>query len=593
MVESMWELQNIESGRIANPIEYIQMRRRVGGAPWSANLVEHAVSAEIPDAIAGQRPMRVLSDTFSDAVHLRNDLFSYQREVEEEGENSNAVLVFERFLDCPTQDAANLVNDLLTSRLHQFENTALVEVPGLLLEHGIRPDQAAGVAAYTKGLQDWQAGGHEWHARSSRYMNESLNDGGAAQTSAPRGPTGLGSSAARLFSGLLPGQDQRLRQHSHVLFTPTGQLPLPDFYMPFPIKLSPHLAAARRHNLEWAREIGMFDALPGIELGGVWEEQRFLGMDLAYCAAMIHHEAEPEQLDLSSDWLAWGTYADDYFPLVYGSTRNLVAAKLSDERFKLFMPLDAGPTPVPLDPMERGLADLWRRTAGPMSEAGRARFRTAIEDMTASWVWELANQIQHRIPDPVDYLEMRRRTFGSDLTIALSRLSHADAVPAELYQNRVLHELDTAAQDYACFLNDLFSYQKEIEYEGDLHNVVLVLEHFLDVDRITARDVTARLMTERMKQFELLAGTDLPAMIQEFDLPDDTGEALLRHADYLKNWMSGILQWHREATRYTTAELQSRREPPTEPPREPPTPAVRSYLPTGLGTAAFTAFAPS
>ena len=74
--------------------------------------------------------MRVLKDTFSDAVHLRNDLFSYEREILEEGELSNGVLVVERFLDCDTQRAADLVNDLLTSRLHQFENTAPPSCPG-------------------------------------------------------------------------------------------------------------------------------------------------------------------------------------------------------------------------------------------------------------------------------------------------------------------------------------------------------------------------------------------------------------------------------------------------------------------------------
>src|SRR5262249_31686176 len=101
--ESLWELSNIHEGRIANPIEYHEMRRKVGGAPWSANLVEYAAGAEVPAAIAASRPMRVLRDTFSDGVHLRNDLFSYQREVTDEGENSNAVLVFEHFFDCPTQ----------------------------------------------------------------------------------------------------------------------------------------------------------------------------------------------------------------------------------------------------------------------------------------------------------------------------------------------------------------------------------------------------------------------------------------------------------------------------------------------------------
>ncbi|HZE30465.1 MAG TPA: hypothetical protein VE198_03395, partial [Actinoallomurus sp.] len=52
MVESMWELDNIDRGRIANPIEYVQMRRRVGGAPWSADLVEYAAGAEVPGLLA-------------------------------------------------------------------------------------------------------------------------------------------------------------------------------------------------------------------------------------------------------------------------------------------------------------------------------------------------------------------------------------------------------------------------------------------------------------------------------------------------------------------------------------------------------------
>ena len=98
--ESLWELANINESRVPNPIEYVEMRRKVGGAPWSANLVEHAAGAEVPAQVAATRPMQVLRDTFSDGVHLRNDLFSYQREVEDEGELNNGVLVFERFLGC-------------------------------------------------------------------------------------------------------------------------------------------------------------------------------------------------------------------------------------------------------------------------------------------------------------------------------------------------------------------------------------------------------------------------------------------------------------------------------------------------------------
>src|SRR5689334_8488947 len=156
--ESSWELSNISDKRVPNPIEYIEMRRKVGGAPWSADLVEHAVFVEIPPRIAGSRPMCVLKETFADGVHLRNDLFSYQREIEEEGELNNGVLVMERFLNLETQQAANLVNDILTSRLQQFENTTFTELPPLFEEHALNALERRNVLTYIRGLQDWQAG---------------------------------------------------------------------------------------------------------------------------------------------------------------------------------------------------------------------------------------------------------------------------------------------------------------------------------------------------------------------------------------------------------------------------------------------------
>jgi germacradienol/geosmin synthase len=183
--ESSWELANISDKRVPNLIEYVEMRRKVGGAPWSADLVEHAAFVEVPARIAESRPIRALKDTFADAVHLRNDLFSYQREVEDEGELANGVLVIEQFLDVPTQRAADLVNDLLTARLQQFENTIFTELPPLFAEHLLSPAEQQDVLTYVKGLQDWQSGGHEWHMRSSRYMSQS------AAIPTLEGPTGF------------------------------------------------------------------------------------------------------------------------------------------------------------------------------------------------------------------------------------------------------------------------------------------------------------------------------------------------------------------------------------------------------------------
>ncbi len=567
--ESLWELANISRQRIPNPIEYVETRRKVGGAPWSANLVEHAANAEVPAEIAPTRPMQVLRDTFADGVHLRNDLFSYQREVEDEGELANGVLVFEQFLGCGTQEAADAVNDLLTSRLQQFEHTAFTEVPGLFAEYALNPGAESAVFAYVKGLQDWQSGGHEWHMQSSRYMN----DGAPTTDGLPTGPTGLGTSAARIVPSLLSTTPQRMRSFTHVPFQAVGPLRRPDFYMPFSAQLSPHLDAARDHVVEWARRIGMLDP-PEPD---IWDEDKLVGFDFPLCAAGIHPDATPDQLDLTSQWLTWGTYGDDYYPAVFGPTRNLTGAKASNRRLSEFMPVESTAMPLPANALERSLGDLWSRTAGPMTVSARRTFRRAIQDMIDSWLWELANQSQNRIPDPIDYIEMRRKTFGSDLTMSLCRLSHEKAVPAEIYRTRPIRSLENAAADYACLTNDVFSYQKEIQFEGEIHNCVLVVENFLCCDREHAVDVVNDLMTTRMQQFQHVVSTELPALFEEFELDAEARQALREYVQELQNWMSGILVWHQGCYRYTEAALQRHAAARSRP----------SFVrPTGLGTSA-------
>ena len=539
--ESMWELLNISEGRLSNPIEYIEMRRKVGGAPWSANLVEHVTGMEVPARIALSRPMGVLRDTFSDAVHLRNDLFSYEREVLDEGELSNGVLVLEKFLDIPTQEAAEAVNDLLTSRLHQFEHTAVTEVPRLLDEHAVDPAGRLAVLAYVKGLQDWQSGGHEWHARSSRYMNE-----GAVTSPALGGPTGLGTSAIRALIATAP---QRLRSFGHVPYEQVPSLPEPALDMPFELSLSPHWADARERSIEWSRRIGIFDDVPR-----VWTESKLRDYDLALCAAGIDPDATAEELEISTLWLTWGTYGDDYYPYVFGRSPDLAAAQATTERLKQMMPLDGAP-PSPVTPLERGLADVWQRTTAPMPDDHRRQLRRAMDVMLDSWLWELKNQHENRVPDPVDYVEMRRATFGSDLTMSLARLGHGGLLPDDVGRSRTIRTIENSASDYATILNDLFSYRKEIQFEGEVHNVVLVVRNFLDVDLERAFGIATDLANARMRQFRHAVDVELPVLFEEFRLEPRVRAAVTAYVGELQDWMAGILNWHREVVRYHDADL--------------------------------------
>jgi germacradienol/geosmin synthase len=494
----------------------------------------------------------VLRDTFADGVHLRNDLFSYQRETQEEGELANCVLVLERFLGYGPQRAAEATNDLLTSRLQQFEHTVLTELHPLFAEHALDPGEQLGVLKYAQGLQDWQAGGHEWHMRSSRYMN------GGGRSFRLGGPVGLGTSAARL------GLVSRARRMELKPFTPVGPLPVPELSMPFKARLNRHIDHARRDVLDWSERVGLFQPVPrtptpAAKTPSVWTRESLAGIDLAVCAAALDPDGTADELVAGTRWLSWGTYADDYFPQVFNPTGDMTAATAFVARLSSIM---NGDPVVPANPVESGLADLWPSIVSGLSPEGAARYRTAVESMLTSWLWELDNHRQRRVPDPVDYIEMRRRTFGSDLTMSLSRLAHERVLPPEVFATRPLQNLDNAAADYACFVNDLYSYQKEVEYEGEVHNIVLVVEHFLNVDRGTAVAIVRDLMDERMRQFEHIASTELPLVADHFNLGPEAREALRRYVVELQNWLAGVLKWHQDTDRYDEKVLRGNASAP-------------------------------
>ncbi|MFF3863126.1 germacradienol/geosmin synthase [Streptomyces sp. NPDC002209] len=551
LVESLWELDNISIGRIANPVEYVEQRRKVGGAPWSAGLVEHAVGAEVPAAVSAERPLRVLRDCFADSVHFRNDLFSYEREVGREGELSNGVLVLETFFGCTTQEAADQLNRLLTSRLQQFEHTFFAELPPMSARAGLTPEQVTAVLTYARGLQDWQSGGHEWHLRSSRYMNR--------RAGLPSGPSGLGSATSgfKALLGITGGAD-RVRRHTRTP-RPVGPSVIPEFYLPYPNRLNPHLEGARGRLVEWNRAMGMFDE-------GLWWEEKAVDFDFALCSAGIDPKASAADLDVSAAWLSWGTYADDLYPLRFGATRDLAGARAQDARLRALMPLEPGaPTAPPANALERGLADVWLRTITPMAPAGRRMFRAAMDAVLDSWLWEVDTQAAHRVPDPVDYLEMRRVTFGSPMTASLARMAHMDVVPEAVYESAAMQSLEAAAFDCSALMNDVYSYQKEVEYEGELLNMLVVTETFFGCDYRTALGVVNDLVTSRMKQFEHVLADEFPAMYRDFGLDAAARAALDRYADELKQWMAAIAAWHAQTRRYREEDLERHRAQRTGP----------------------------
>lgn len=372
-------------------------------------------------------------------------------------------------------------------------------------------------------------------------------------------PTGLGTAAAYLLPPTARlGLGRRSKSFSFVPYEKVGPSPLPQIRMPYRTTLCVHLDSARENLLVWGRLMGFLDPVPGLPGPALWSEQDLRDGDYALCSAGLDPDATPAELDLSAGWLAWGTYVDDFYPEHFAKHRDLLGAKQQSKRLAAFMPLGPDAPPEPANPMERGLADLWLRTTAAMNDGQRREFRQAVEGFLEACDWEIGNFVLNRVPDPVDYVEMRRRTFGSDFTTALSRLSHGQQVPAEVYRTQAVTDLEKTAIDVATFVNDLTSYQKETQFEGDPHNMVVVMRNFFDCDRDRAVGIVSDLLHARLEQFQRVVAVDLPTLYEDHGLDEQARRVLDQRATELQDWMAGILTWHIECRRYREEALLAR-----------------------------------
>ncbi len=143
-----------------------------------------------------------------------NDVFSYRRELHEEGDIHNAVLVLRRFLDCGLPEAYACANDLATSRLHRFEDISTAEFPAAADQLNLDTADRESTDKFIDALRNPIAGLFQAHVvvASSRYGlttqphsdQQSHSDQAAGPPPASvaglllAGPTGLGTAASRI-----------------------------------------------------------------------------------------------------------------------------------------------------------------------------------------------------------------------------------------------------------------------------------------------------------------------------------------------------------------------------------------------------------
>ncbi|WP_157529597.1 hypothetical protein [Nocardia sp. NRRL S-836] len=329
---------------------------------------------------------------------------------------------------------------------------------------------------------------------------------------------------------------------------------VPTFDMPYAARLSPHVDRVRQRSRTWARNMGMFTGIP-------WTEAFYDTADYGGFMPLTFPALAQDELQYVNDWGVWGFYVDDAFLDGFLRTRDLVGGKAFVARLKAVL---TNPSATPLHPAERGLADLLSR--GTPDEADR----TLLLDHLDALLWELHNTVQGRVPDPIDLVEMRRKSVMGELSARLVRKAARADLPEELLRNSTMRALVDSFGDVPALRTDIYNFDRVHATGGSTASAVLAVRQFFDCELQQAVGVVGDLISARLRQIGAIMA-ELPALAAEYDLDAQAKAGLSRYAEAMRSWLAGELLWTQRSGRY----------------RSSPTPTRRSFhAPSGLGTAA-------
>jgi hypothetical protein len=305
---------------------------------------------------------------------------------------------------------------------------------------------------------------------------------------------------------------------------------IPELYCPFPPALNPHVEAVQRHLNQWMQARCYLRTEAALE--------RFKAGKFAWTTGRAHPDASFESVLIVATYMSWLFLVDD---LCDEAALGREPERLKAQHQELIAHMK-NPRPLGGDdsPLVAGLAEIWARMRLRAAPGWTERFIRTFEDYTQGCQWEAENRAQNRVPSLAEYVERRRQTSALYVFFDLIELAEQVVLPAEVHAQ--LHELKARANDGVAWFNDIISLEKEVRV-GDVHNLIIVLQHEDGLSEQAAVDLAARLFNARIREYVELEQR-LPSFGIEIDVP------LQRYLRSLRAWIRGNMDWSYETGRY-------------------------------------------
>jgi pentalenene synthase len=313
-----------------------------------------------------------------------------------------------------------------------------------------------------------------------------------------------------------------------------------EFFMPYPGKAAPGLAAGMERHLRWARDMGF---MPSEAAADRYRFCQHAEVGAWFCP-------EPRQnrdLDLQLDVNGWFFMIDDAFDVPSGQTADGAVA-VCQRLMELLHDPSAADAGWAAPPLVTAFADIWRRECQGMSAFWRQRASRTWSDYLAGNLAEEANRRTAAELTPAEYMRVRRQSVGVLPAYDMRECIGPAEVPPLAWYSTHVTTMRRLSVEHVIMVNDVCSLEKD-EARGETNLVTLLAgERGLSRDAAIRRVVS--MADSDMRKFqELEAG--IPQICDKLALTDTGRVAVHGHIMSMHDMVSGNYYWSRACGRYS------------------------------------------
>jgi hypothetical protein len=199
--------------------------------------------------------------------------------------------------------------------------------------------------------------------------------------------------------------------------------------------------------------------------------------------------------------------------------------------------------------MQRAFCEMGELVAEQSNEEWFKLFTNGIADYIKAVIQREADLRNRKtvLNDLESFLDLRARDTGGLHTCQLIELTKNAFLPSEVREHSMIKHLTWLAYGMASFVNDIFSYHKDVILEGSEFNLVKILMDTKGLSFDEAVHKSVELVNAYAARF-VEVRNHLPTWGDEIDW------VVEQYVDGLAEMMSGNVYWHATTNRYRSPE---------------------------------------